>query len=105
MNAPVKWIVSTLIALVAVSGVAPAASASPAPAPVPAAAAAAARDCVAINNLDELAATFISRCRKASIRREYPGTHLSRYLGEIRSGKTANDKKAWKLLNDNRFKK
>ncbi|GHH40747.1 hypothetical protein GCM10018773_22360 [Streptomyces candidus] len=63
------------------------------------------RDCKANNNLDEIAAKFISRCRKASIRREFPGTHLSRNLGEIKAGKSANDKKAWKLLNDKRFEK
>lgn len=107
MNTPVKWIVSATLALVAVGGVAPAASASVAPAPVMAAAPApaAARDCVALNNLDELAAKFISRCRQGGIHREFPGTHYSRYLGEIRNGKSANDKKAWKLLNDGRFKK
>ncbi|HEY2764657.1 MAG TPA: hypothetical protein VGJ13_11690 [Pseudonocardiaceae bacterium] len=105
MNAPVKWIVPALLALVAIGGVAPEASASVQPAPVVAATMAGPRDCVALNNLDELAAGFIERCRKGSIRREYPGTHYSRYLGEIRNGNSANDKKAWKLLNDKRFEK
>jgi hypothetical protein len=50
-------------------------------------------------------AEFVSRCRKGGIHREFPGTHYCPYLGEIRNGKSANDKKAWKLLNDGRFKK
>ena len=48
---------------------------------------------------------FISRCRKASIRREFPGSHLDLPLGTIKKGKSTNGKKAWKLLNDNPFKK
>jgi hypothetical protein len=50
-------------------------------------------------------AKFISRCRKGGIHREFPGTRYSPYLGEIRNGKSANDRKAWKLLNDDRFEK
>jgi hypothetical protein len=66
---------------------------------------AAAGDCVANNNLGETADSFISRCRKASIRSEFPGEFLGSTLGEIKKGKSARHKKAWKLLNDNRFKK
>jgi Domain of unknown function (DUF4157) len=62
-------------------------------------------NCIANDNLDETADSFISRCRKASIRSEFPGELLSETLGNIKKGKTARHKKAWKLLNDNRFKK
>ncbi len=62
-------------------------------------------NCVANDNLGEVADSFISRCRKASIRSEFPGELLSETLGNIKKGKTARHKKAWKLLNDNRFKK
>jgi hypothetical protein len=64
-----------------------------------------ARTCEAHDNLDEIADSFISRCCKASIRREFPGELLNETLGNIKAGKTAAHKKAWKLLNDNRFKK
>ncbi|MEU8568889.1 hypothetical protein AB0C51_11090 [Streptomyces pathocidini] len=98
--------------------VAPAASAAPATglvpvasAPEPASAPAdidAARTCRAGDNLDEVAAKFISRCKKGSIRREFPTDRLSRTLSEIFDGKRRGDRddvKAWKLLNDRRFDK
>ncbi len=62
-------------------------------------------NCVARDNLGETANSFISRCRKASIRLEFPSQLLSKTLGEIKNGSTATYRKAWKLLNDNRFKK
>lgn len=61
--------------------------------------------CNARENLDELAVSFISRCCKASIYREFPAELLFTSLGEIQRGTTAAHRKAWKLLNDNRFKK
>jgi hypothetical protein len=61
--------------------------------------------CVANECLTERADPFISRCRKASIRREFPSELLQETLGAIKNGTTAKHKKAWKLLNDNRFKK
>lgn len=64
-----------------------------------------AADCVASNNLGEIADSFISRCRKGSIRQEYPGELLNETLGKIKAGSAANYKKAWKLLNDGRFVK
>jgi hypothetical protein len=64
-----------------------------------------AENCEANDNLTEIANSFISRCRKASIRREFPGELLNETLGAIKKGKSAQHKKAWKLLNDNRFKK
>ncbi|MFJ4825654.1 hypothetical protein ACIP5L_20520 [Streptomyces bacillaris] len=99
-----KMLVSGMLALTVVGSGFSTAVAAEAPAP-DSVVTFATRDCTARNNLDEIAAKFISRCRKASIRREFPGTHLSRNLGEIQAGKSANDKKAWKLLNDKRFAK
>lgn len=64
-----------------------------------------AADCVAKNNLSEKADPYISRCRKASIRKEFPSEHLNDTLGDIQKGKSASEKKAWKLLNDKRFAK
>jgi hypothetical protein len=61
--------------------------------------------CVANENLSEIADAFISRCCKASIRREFPSELLSETLSAIKKGSSAVHKKAWKLLNDNRFKK
>jgi hypothetical protein len=56
-------------------------------------------------NLKEKARSFISRCRKGSINREYPGELLDKTLDEIKRGSSATETKAWKLLNDQRFAK
>ncbi|MBA2662355.1 MAG: hypothetical protein H0U74_08665 [Bradymonadaceae bacterium] len=64
-----------------------------------------AQSCLANENLDEIADTFISRCRQAKIRQEFPSQLLTSRLGDIKKGKDADSKKAWKLLNDNRFAK
>lgn len=61
--------------------------------------------CEANDNLSLFADTFISTCRKASIRREFPSQYLNSYLEDIKNDKSAIAKKAWKLLNDSRFKK
>ncbi|MBD2338637.1 hypothetical protein H6G64_16820 [Calothrix sp. FACHB-156] len=61
--------------------------------------------CEANDNLSLFADTFISVCRKATIRREFPGEFLNSYLEDIKNNKSATGKKAWKLLNDTRFKK
>ncbi|NOS89953.1 MAG: hypothetical protein HOP34_15700 [Methylococcaceae bacterium] len=61
--------------------------------------------CVANENLGEIADNFISRCCKGDMRREFPGELLAETLGSIKKGKTAKHKKAWKLLNEGRFKK
>jgi len=63
------------------------------------------RNCKAKDNLDEVADKFISRCRKGSIRRKFPREFLGYTLGEINECRTRKCKTAWKLLNDNRFKK
>lgn len=62
-------------------------------------------NCEANDNLNDIADDFISRCRKASIRREYPTELLYETLKDIKRGNGANYKRAWKLLNDGRFKK
>jgi hypothetical protein len=58
------------------------------------------------DNLNDLAGRFISRCRKASIRRVFPAQHLGETLGQIKNGPGLKSyKTAWKLLNDGRFVK
>lgn len=59
--------------------------------------------CVARENPHEIADYFISRCRRASIRREFPSEYLHYNLRAIEQERTANGRKAWKLLNDSRF--
>ncbi|MGH3568945.1 MAG: hypothetical protein ACRDRH_23550 [Pseudonocardia sp.] len=103
MNRVGRWLAVAVLAFLPLGAAAPVAVAM-APA-APAVSTAAARDCNARNNLDEVAAKFISRCRKGSINREFPDSHRPRTLGQIMSGQTADDKKAWKLLNDGRFAK
>ncbi|MEV4124668.1 hypothetical protein [Nocardia sp. NPDC049707] len=61
--------------------------------------------CAASDSLGDIADAFISKCRKGSIRREFPGELLQSSLGDIKNGGSAVHKKAWKLLNDSRFKK
>ncbi|MFK0232670.1 hypothetical protein [Streptomyces vinaceus] len=61
--------------------------------------------CVAGENLGEIANNFISRCRKGSIRQVFPGEHLGDTLGFVRGCGLKSCNTAWKLLNDNRFKK
>jgi hypothetical protein len=62
-------------------------------------------DCVANNNLTETAQTYIGRCRRGGINKEFPGELLNETLKNIKAGSAANYTKAWKLLNDNRFVK
>ncbi|WP_437606729.1 hypothetical protein WMF20_38145 [Sorangium sp. So ce834] len=64
-----------------------------------------AQSCNARRNPQETAMSFIGRCCKGSILRVFPSHLLSTRLEDIRKGKTYDYKKAWKLLNDNRFKK
>lgn len=66
---------------------------------------ASAASCAANENLGEQASSFIGRCRKGSIHREFPRELLAESLGTIKKGDSAIHKKAWKLLNDNRFAK
>lgn len=63
------------------------------------------QDCDASNNLNITCKVFISRCRRGSINREFPSEFFDEKVGVVKNGKTAAHKKAWKLLNDNRFKK
>jgi hypothetical protein len=57
------------------------------------------------DNLGEIAESYISCCRKASIRREFPSQHYYLTLAEIKSDRSGNGRKAYKLLNDGRFTK
>lgn len=61
--------------------------------------------CDANDNLGEVANNFISRCRKAGIRQVFPGQHYDDKLGDLKNCREASCKTAWKLLNDNRWKK
>lgn len=65
----------------------------------------AAASCVANEHLDEKAISFIGRCRKGSIHREFPSELSAETLGTIKNGVSDRHKKAWKLLNDSRFAK
>jgi hypothetical protein len=62
-------------------------------------------NCNANDQLYERASRFIEKCRKASIYRVFPAQHLGKTIGEIKNGSSSSHKTAWKLLNDNRFKK
>jgi|GEM_PF-2204569 hypothetical protein len=55
--------------------------------------------------LDETCRSFIARCRKGGIHSEFPGQFYDVKIRVVKSGKTDAHKKAWKLLNDGRFKK
>lgn len=68
---------------------------------------AAKRDCIGRNNLDEVAAKFIGRCKKGSIRERFPSDRLSRTLGQILAGngKVKDDTTAWKLINSHEYDK
>ena len=57
------------------------------------------------DNLSESADSFISRCRKGGIRREFPSEYNNVTLREIKRDKSDDGKKAYKLLNDRRFRK
>lgn len=63
------------------------------------------QSCNAGDNPNEIAQDFIGRCRKGSIYREFPTEYLGYTLGEIQAEPSANARKAWKLLNDGRFRK
>lgn len=61
--------------------------------------------CKAGENLSEICQDFISRCRKGSIRGEFPEQFLEVTISTVKNGSSAEHKKAWKLLNDGRFDK
>ncbi|MFF4364495.1 hypothetical protein [Streptomyces sp. NPDC001594] len=61
--------------------------------------------CVANESLGEVATNFISRCRRGSIRQVFPGQHYGDTLGYLKGCRASSCNTAWKLLNDNRFKK
>lgn len=67
-----------------------------------------ARTCDAQGNLDETARSFIGRCCKGSINREFPSQWLDKALGEIRAAADRGDRdarKAWKLLSRAEYRK
>lgn len=59
--------------------------------------------CLAKDNLSSTADAFISRCKRASIRRKFPSQYYPVTLAVIKRDKTSPGKTAWKLLNDHRF--
>jgi hypothetical protein len=61
--------------------------------------------CDTRENGGEIAQDFIGRCCLGSIYREFPSEYLSSTLEEIRRDSSATGRKAWKLLNDGRFRK
>ncbi|MFF4621641.1 hypothetical protein [Nonomuraea jabiensis] len=63
------------------------------------------KTCDISSNLDTTANVYISACRKASIRKVFPGEYLGVVLLKIKRDRTATGKKAWKLLNDQRWRK
>lgn len=64
-----------------------------------------AADCRAKNNLNEIANSYISRCRNATVRREFPGQYLNKTLRQIKSDHSVDGRTAWKLLTDARWNK
>lgn len=59
----------------------------------------------AIDKFGSKADDWISNNCKGGINKEFPSEMRGKTLEEIRNGKSKAHKKAWKLLNDNRFKK
>ncbi|MEW4368202.1 RHS repeat domain-containing protein, partial [Aliikangiella maris] len=59
----------------------------------------------AIKKFESKASDWIQKECKASIREEFPSEFLDMTLEQIRNDKSAEGKRAWKLLNENRFKK
>jgi len=60
------------------------------------------------DNLSDLAQSFIGRCCRGGINSEFPGEYYNVTLGTIKSkaqNSVGQAKKAYKLLNDNRFRK
>jgi hypothetical protein len=64
-----------------------------------------AESCQYQDNLNSTAESFISRCREGGINRQFPAQYYAVSLLEIKMDKSAEGKKAYKLLNDGRFKK
>jgi hypothetical protein len=61
--------------------------------------------CAINDNLAATALDFIGRCRIGRILREFPGEYYDATLAQIKVDRSTAGKKAWKLLNDNRFAK
>ncbi|WP_285775107.1 hypothetical protein [Microtetraspora sp. NBRC 13810] len=50
-----------------------------------------------------MADSYISRCRKAGIRKVFPRRYLRHVIIKIKSGESAPAQTAWKALNDRRW--
>lgn len=61
--------------------------------------------CGVTENLDSTANDYIEKCRKASVRNEFPSEYFERTLAQIKVDRTTKGRKAWKLLTDSRFAK
>jgi hypothetical protein len=59
----------------------------------------------ALDKFGSKADDWIQAQCKGSVREEFPSKMLDKTLEEIRKGSSRDAKKAWKLLNDNRFRK
>ena len=71
-------------------------------------AAAYAAPCEYDDNLNDTARTFIGRCCEGGINREFPGEYYDVTLSQIKADSKAGNasaRKAYKLLNDSRFRK
>ncbi len=71
-------------------------------------AASAAATCDTQSSLDDLARTFIGRCCKGSVNREFPAQWLDKALREIKAAADRADRdarKAWKLLSRPEYRK
>ena len=64
-----------------------------------------AANCQAEDNFNEIANSYISRCRDAKVRRVFPGEYLNKTLRQIKSERNTRAKRAWKLLTDLRWDK
>jgi len=65
------------------------------------------QNCEYRENLDETATSFIGRCCLAKIRQRFPGEYFGSTLQEIQDARAIdrNADRAYKLLNDGRFRK
>ncbi|NDU71764.1 hypothetical protein GWI34_03865 [Actinomadura sp. DSM 109109] len=61
--------------------------------------------CKVNDNLGATADDYISRCRKAVVRGEFPSEYLDLTLAVIKVDRTTTGRKAWKLLTDSRWAK
>ncbi|TDD24467.1 hypothetical protein [Nonomuraea diastatica] len=98
-----KFQASVAAALVAAAALtAPPASATPLPGTPELTASA---SCSIADHAQTIADHYISKCRKAGIRKVFPAQYLPKTIYTIKRDKSRPGKTAWKLLNANRWKK